>query len=48
MIYITGDTHGDLTRVEEFILKFGCTKDDIIAIMGEFMSVVIIVPIPIL
>lgn len=34
-VYITGDTHGDLTRVEEFILKFGCTKDDIIAIMGD-------------
>lgn len=34
-VYITGDTHGDLTRIEEFILKFGCTKDDIIAIMGD-------------
>ena len=33
---ITGDTHGDLTRIEEFILKFGCTENDIIAItFGE-------------
>lgn len=34
-VYITGDTHGDLTRVNKFINKFNCSNDDIIIILGD-------------
>lgn len=35
MVYITGDTHGDLTRIKNFIVRFNCTADDIIVILGD-------------
>lgn len=35
MIYITGDTHGEFNRIEEFCFKFNTTKDDILIILGD-------------
>lgn len=35
MIYITGDTHGIFTRVEEFCKKNHTTKEDILIILGD-------------
>lgn len=35
MIYLTGDTHGDFTRIEEFCLKMHTTKDDLMIILGD-------------
>jgi len=35
MIYITGDTHRDFRRVEEFCERFETTKDDILVILGD-------------
>ena len=35
MIYITGDTHGDFHRVEQFCEKFQPTHDDILIILGD-------------
>lgn len=35
MVYVTGDTHGDLTRIKNFIVRFNCTSDDIIVILGD-------------
>lgn len=29
MIYITGDTHGDFSRIERFCEKFQPSRDDI-------------------
>lgn len=34
-IYATGDTHGDLTRVKNFITKINCSNEDIIVILGD-------------
>lgn len=35
MIYITGDTHGDFSRIELFTRKFRTEKDDILIILGD-------------
>ena len=35
MIYITGDTHGDFTRIDFFCKKMNTTKQDIIIILGD-------------
>jgi 3-oxoacid CoA-transferase subunit A len=35
MIYITGDTHRDFTRVTAFCDRFGTTKDDTLIILGD-------------
>ena len=35
MIYITGDTHRDFARVEEFCEEYGTTEDDILIILGD-------------
>ena len=29
MVFITGDTHGDFTRIERFCERFSPTSDDI-------------------
>ena len=34
-VFITGDTHGDFRRVEDFIVKAETTKDDILIILGD-------------
>jgi len=35
MTYITGDCHGEFTRIEEFCSKFQTTKDDYLIILGD-------------
>ncbi|WP_350342395.1 metallophosphoesterase [Proteinivorax tanatarense] len=35
MFYITGDTHGDFTRIEDFCDEYGTTKADTIIILGD-------------
>lgn len=35
MIYITGDTHGDFSRIKDFCDKYGTTKEDIMIILGD-------------
>ena len=35
MIYITGDTHGDFTRIERFCAKTQPCRDDIMIILGD-------------
>jgi len=35
MIYITGDTHRDFSRVEAFCNRFNTTKDDTLIILGD-------------
>jgi len=35
MIYITGDTHGDFSRIKEFCDKTKTTKEDIMIILGD-------------
>lgn len=35
MIYITGDTHGDFSRIKEFCEDNETTKDDIMIILGD-------------
>lgn len=35
MIYITGDTHRDFTRIERFCQRMDTSKDDIIIILGD-------------
>lgn len=35
MIYITGDTHGEFSRIEKFCHVFQTTKDDILIILGD-------------
>jgi 3-oxoacid CoA-transferase subunit A len=35
MIYITGDTHGDFRRVEEFCQKHKTSRGDIMIILGD-------------
>lgn len=35
MIYITGDTHGDFSRIREFCEELQTTKDDILIILGD-------------
>ena len=35
MYYITGDTHGDFTRIERFCERFNPTRDDVMIILGD-------------
>ena len=35
MIYITGDTHGDFTRIERFCERFSPARDDTMIILGD-------------
>lgn len=35
MIYITGDTHGDFRRINEFCWKHDTTEEDIMIILGD-------------
>lgn len=35
MIYITGDTHGDFSRINDFCFKNKTTTDDIMIILGD-------------
>ena len=35
MIYITGDTHGDFSRVRKFYEAFQTTKDDILIVLRD-------------
>lgn len=35
MVYLTGDTHGNFTRVENFCKKMNTTKDDILVVLGD-------------
>ena len=35
MVFITGDTHGDFTRIERFCERFSPTRDDIMIILGD-------------
>lgn len=35
MIYITGDTHGDFSRMADFCRREKTTKDDVIIILGD-------------
>lgn len=33
--YITGDTHGDFSRIEEFCRENDTTKEDVMIILGD-------------
>ena len=35
MIYITGDMHGDFSRIERFCDRLHPSKDDIMIILGD-------------
>lgn len=35
MIYLTGDTHGNFTRIKDFCDKMNTTKEDIMIILGD-------------
>lgn len=35
MIYVTGDTHGDFSRIKEFCMKYNTTINDIMIILGD-------------
>ena len=35
MVYITGDTHREFERVEEFCEEYGTTDDDVLIILGD-------------
>ena len=35
MIFITGDTHGDFTRIEQFCVRFTPTREDTMIILGD-------------
>ena len=35
MIYLTGDTHGDFSRIKKFCKCFNTTRDDIMIILGD-------------
>ena len=35
MVYITGDTHGDFTRIMYFCRRMKTTKDDIMIVLGD-------------
>lgn len=35
MYYITGDAHGDFTRIERFCERFQPTRDDVMIILGD-------------
>lgn len=35
MIYITGDTHRDFSKIETFCAEHGTTKDDVMIVLGD-------------
>lgn len=35
MIYVTGDTHGDFSRIKDFCRRMQTTKEDILIILGD-------------
>lgn len=35
MVYLTGDTHGDFVRVQNFCKKMNTTKEDILIVLGD-------------
>ena len=35
MVYITGDTHGEFKRIEEFCHEFNTSKEDVLIILGD-------------
>ncbi|MCM1548850.1 MAG: metallophosphoesterase [Clostridium sp.] len=35
MIYITGDTHGQFERIENFCRRFETSREDILIILGD-------------
>ena len=35
MIYLTGDTHGDIDRIEEFCQAYETTKEDVMVVLGD-------------
>ena len=35
MVYITGDIHGEVSRVSEIVAKYEITPNDIIVILGD-------------
>lgn len=35
MIYITGDTHRDFSRIKSFCAEHGTTKDDVMIVLGD-------------
>ena len=35
MFFITGDTHGNFDRIEDFVYKMRTTKDDVMIILGD-------------
>lgn len=35
MIYITGDTHRDFSRIEAFCAEHGTTKEDVMIVLGD-------------
>lgn len=35
MFYLTGDTHGDFSRIEEFCEEYETTVDDVLIILGD-------------
>lgn len=35
MTILTGDTHGDFERIEEFCVEYGTTPDDVMVILGD-------------
>ena len=39
MLYVTGDTHGDFTSLEEFSVQIPLTRSDFILICGDFGGV---------
>ena len=35
MVYITGDIHGDVSRVREMVTKYTITSEDTIVLLGD-------------
>lgn len=35
MVYLTGDTHGDFSRIAEFCFEYGTTTEDTMIILGD-------------
>ena len=38
MIYLTGDTNGDFSRIQDFCSAMGTTKDDTMIVLGGVYS----------
>ena len=35
MVFLTGDTHGEFGRIEEFCAECGTSTDDVMVILGD-------------